>query len=140
MQSEDVVAYARECLGTPFHHQGRVVGKDGGLDCVGVLIHIAKRCGRTPQDKQAYPRTGDGAALRRCLADNGLSLLSQEEDHRAGDVLLFRVDSRRSPGHVGVRTSDGLVQALWKLRCCEIAYPDDLWLDRFVEAWRFPNG
>ena len=49
-----VVSEAREWLGTPFHHQGRVKG--GGVDCAMLLAEIYHRCGLVPYvDPGYYP-------------------------------------------------------------------------------------
>jgi cell wall-associated NlpC family hydrolase len=44
--AHNMVLAARECLGTPFQHQGRVPGV--GLDCVGVAIYAAREVGLNP--------------------------------------------------------------------------------------------
>ena len=36
MTADDIVNAARECVGTPFRHQGRVLGV--GLDCAGLVL------------------------------------------------------------------------------------------------------
>jgi cell wall-associated NlpC family hydrolase len=43
----DIIASARACKGTPFRHQGRLLGI--GLDCAGVLLYVGNRHGQTPQ-------------------------------------------------------------------------------------------
>ena len=41
--NKNMIAAARACLGTPFHHQGRMPGV--GLDCIGLVIVALARCG-----------------------------------------------------------------------------------------------
>ena len=40
-----VVAEAQSWIGTPFHHQGRVKGKRGGVDCLMLLAEVYERAG-----------------------------------------------------------------------------------------------
>jgi cell wall-associated NlpC family hydrolase len=38
----DVVRAARKCVGTPFKHQGRIIGV--GLDCLGLVLAVLHEC------------------------------------------------------------------------------------------------
>lgn len=58
---EDVVRIAREYLGTPFHMDGRI--KNVGIDCIGLIICIAKELGWDGPSCTKY-RLLDGQ--RRC--------------------------------------------------------------------------
>lgn len=95
----DIVTAARELVGTPFHHQARLPGV--GVDCVGVLILIARRFGLVaPEyDFTGYPRVPDGRSLlheldARLVRANGMSCAA------IGDVVVMSID--RDPQHVGV--------------------------------------
>jgi len=54
MRREDVIAKAREFLGTPLHHQGRIKGKR--IDCVGLVLCVAEELGLL--DKNGNPLRG----------------------------------------------------------------------------------
>jgi NlpC/P60 family putative phage cell wall peptidase len=95
-----VVASARACLGTPFHHQGRVAGI--GLDCIGLVIHAFRAAGLVIDDQVDYGRRPDGKRLEVALHRHGFV---QVEDRRAGDVLLFRFN--RAPQHVALAIGEG---------------------------------
>lgn len=59
MTPEQVYLAAREWVGVPYHHQGRV---PAGLDCVGLLIVVARELGIIPAhfDYTRYGRRPNG--------------------------------------------------------------------------------
>jgi cell wall-associated NlpC family hydrolase len=101
----DIVAKAREFLGTPFQHQGRLKGK--AMDCVGLVLCVAEELsivdvegnpilgaqylnyGPQPTDRFVYDE-----CLRRLRAKRA------EEPLESGDVLSLRVPS--VPCHVAI--------------------------------------
>ena len=58
MTPEAIVASARAAIGTPFRHQGREAGR--GLDCAGLLVHVAREIGAEPRDRGGYARMPTG--------------------------------------------------------------------------------
>lgn len=55
---EQIIAKAREFIGTPYLHQGRVKG--AGIDCCGLVIQVAKELGLSDYDLTGYSRYADG--------------------------------------------------------------------------------
>nr|WP_294564470.1 hydrolase [uncultured Rhodopila sp.] len=56
-QRAAVVDEAREWLGTPYHHMGRVKGRAGGVDCAMLLAEVYERAGLIDHiEVQHYPR------------------------------------------------------------------------------------
>lgn len=52
-----VVREAKAWLRTPYHHMGRVKGRDGGVDCAMLLAEVYERAGVVPHIKvETYPR------------------------------------------------------------------------------------
>lgn len=94
---QDVVDEARKWLGTPFHHQGRVLGV--GVDCVGLISETGKGLGLTSHDSIDYSREPDGVSLVRELQVAGLIGVSKDE-MQMGDVLVFHF--KRMPRHVAI--------------------------------------
>jgi len=47
---EQVIAKAREYIGTPLDHQGRRKGANGRIDCVGVVLCVAEELGILDKD------------------------------------------------------------------------------------------
>ena len=39
-QRQAVLAEAESWIGTPFHHQGQVKGRQGGVDCAMLLLEV----------------------------------------------------------------------------------------------------
>lgn len=99
-----VIAAARECLETPFHHQGRQPGV--GIDCAGLLIHAYRQAGLRVTDEAAYGRSPDPGRMRQAL----LRVVRPAGDGwQRADVLYFRID--RQPQHLAIYTGRGIVHA-----------------------------
>ena len=98
----DIISAARKWVGTPFKHQGRVMGV--GCDCLGLLMGIAKECALTTLkgqpivdlDQTAYHRVADGALLELSLDTN----LSRAQELTLSDLALLEFDS--NPQHLGI--------------------------------------
>jgi len=133
MTAEDVVAAARECLGTPFAHQGRVVGV--GLDCAGLAVHAVRAAGIDVLDFAGYGRTPNRGHLAAAMdAQPMLERVDSMADRAAGDILLMRFLGE--PQHVGICTGAGIIHAYEAVgMCCE----HDLcskWVKRIVRVYR----
>jgi NlpC/P60 family putative phage cell wall peptidase len=130
--TEAIVRAARACLETPFVHQGRLPGV--GLDCIGLLVAVARAIGYPHQDRDGYGRLPAQGLLESTLSSH------LDEVPRSmlqpGDVLAFRF--RRDPQHVGILTGDNtLIHAYQQAgKCVEHGY-DDEWRRRLVSAWRW---
>lgn len=101
----DIVAAARSFVRTRFVHQGRLPGE--GLDCLGVAVCAAARCGVALRDERTYGRAPRPAHL---LAELDAQLDRVEaSDAAPGDVAVFWVENKERPRHVGVlfRMDDG---------------------------------
>lgn len=131
MTKDDVIAAARECLETPFAHQGRAVGT--GLDCAGVLCHVASRLGVEYDAPENYPRQPYQGLLQAVLdRQPGLERVSTPQP---GDILLMRFKS--DPQHLAVMTDVGIVHAYESVKkCCEHRL-DPAWRSRIVATYRF---
>ncbi len=93
-----VVECARSYLSTPWHHQARVKGPKGGIDCAGLVICVGEELGlfesvETPN----YSRYPDGTLLPTC-AKYLHAILSHTA--QPGDVLVFAFDV--DPHHMGI--------------------------------------
>jgi cell wall-associated NlpC family hydrolase len=66
---EIMIAAARLCLGTPFHHQGRV--PQVGLDCIGLVVVALRAAGIVVQDRHDYGRSPQGNALHEAFIAHG---------------------------------------------------------------------
>jgi NlpC/P60 family putative phage cell wall peptidase len=130
-QTETMIAAARECLGTPFHHQGRTPG--AGLDCIGLLVVAARAAGRVVEDRTDYSRRPDGQSLIDVLRAHGAAEVS---DIAAGDILLFRYD--RQPQHVALATGpDNMIHSFAPARAVVETAIGDYWRRRLCGIFRF---
>ena len=100
---DDIVATARTYLGTPYHHQGRVKGV--GIDCIGLLVCVARELGIQVHDIEGYSRFPDGHTILEELP----KCLDAVETPVPGDILVFWFDRPELPGHAGIQTDVGVI-------------------------------
>lgn len=133
MKVDDILSAARQCIGTPFRHQGRLVGF--GLDCAGVAIHVARQIGAGHLDVTGYGRSPSNGLLEKsldsqpCLERVALSCRS------AGDLLLMRFAS--DPQHIAVCAGDTVIHAYEAAGRCGEHRLSSLWQARIVRVYRF---
>lgn len=135
----DVMAAGRTLLGRKWAHQGR--GEK--LDCIGVVIAIARAL-RLPYNDPApysrFPRLADGSRLERELSAQ--LVLVPEGAPEPGMVGLFWVSARsKVPQHIAVFTDmdgAGLLHAVVRGRVVEQPF-DSHWEDRLIRLYRFPR-
>jgi NlpC/P60 family putative phage cell wall peptidase len=128
----NTVEIARTWLGTKFHHQGRK--KHVGVDCIGLVIGVARELGFEVEDRLDYARQPSGGQLEAALAKYLLPCNLQ-----VGCVALFKIKSE--PQHVGI-VSDygdgfGLIHAYAQSRKVVEHGLDEFWKKRLVACYRF---
>lgn len=98
-----VIDTARDYIGTPFHHGGRLKGARGGVDCMGLVACMGTDLGYEYKDVPAYSRTPSGFSLVELCA----LWLDEVDvyDPQPGDIGLFWIDrNTRMPQHACVFT------------------------------------
>lgn len=131
---ELIVASARSMLGTPFRHQGRVPGV--GLDCVGLVIAVARELDLSGYDVTGYSRLPQPALLRHHLACAGL-VEHPPSAARPGDVMLMRL--RRLAQHLAIRTDIGMIHShIGSGGVVEHRLAPN-WQERLLSVFRFPD-
>lgn len=132
MKASEIIAAARECVGTPFVHQGRIPGI--ALDCVGLGAVIAEKLNQPLQQTLAYGRLPNNALLESWI-ERQTFITRVHGEMMPGDVLLLRF--LREPQHMAVYTGDTIIHAYQPMgRVVEHAL-DDKWRKRIVRAYRF---
>lgn len=135
-----IVALARETLGTPYQHQQRVNGV--ALDCAGVPVYVGRKLGMNFEDSLDYGRLPRPDEMRSYL-DNALVRV-QKVDMQIGDVvwIRFRVD----PQHLGIigdypLGGFSLIHAYNSTSLNRVVEHrlDNKWYDRIVAVWRYPG-
>ena len=140
MTPQHIVALARETIGTPYGHQGRVNGL--ALDCAGVPVHVGRRLGLDLVEYTRYGRLPVPAEMRAAL-DANLTRV-EKADMQIGDVVWMRFLGE--PQHLGI-VGDyhlgglSLIHAYngSGLRKVVEHRIDEQWLARIVAVWRYPG-
>ena len=134
MFPDRVVKAARDLIGTPFIHQGRVPGV--GVDCVGVPILVAKSLGLGDFNQINYRRYPDGQ-LKRIIED-----ICQPIGIQPGALLLFKISVEEQ--HCGIVSNFkpnqlGLIHA-WDIakKCVEHRLTKD-WLAKATGCYGLPG-
>lgn len=140
MNGLQVVAIAREVLGTPYGHQGRVGGL--ALDCAGVPVHVARRLGMSFDDITNYGRLPQPDEMRKVLDANLIRV--QKADMQFGDVAWIRF--QREPQHFAILGNYryggfSLIHASNGSGLSKVVEHrmDEKWANRIVAVWRFPG-
>jgi cell wall-associated NlpC family hydrolase len=131
-----VLQVATAALGTPFLHQGRVVGR--GLDCAGLYVHICKSVGLLHIDAKGYPRNPYDGQLEKQL--DSQPCLERVTDAMPGDILAMRIS--KQPQHIGIHAGyiDGhayIIHASEEHGKTCMHRIDELWRARIMRVYRF---
>ena len=103
------VAAARGYVGVPWRHLGR---SRTGVDCIGLVLLVAREVGMDLPDPAPYAREPQGTRL----LDGILAHATRVAEVAPGDVLLFRMGLYG--GHVGIAS----VHPAWGVPACLHAY------------------
>ncbi|MFP3554246.1 NlpC/P60 family protein [Paraburkholderia sp. SIMBA_049] len=129
----EFVAEARAWIGTPYRHQGRLKGI--GVDCIGLVIGVAREVGLFDLDVGAYDKRPDGTLQMRVeqyTTPKGL------DEAQPGDLLLFHWDGM--PTHVGILSEPlHLIHAFAVNRKVVEHRLDERWLAQIVGAYQIPG-
>lgn len=131
--TDDILAAARQCIGTPFRHQGRLIAF--GLDCAGVAIHVARQIGVGHLDVSGYGRTPANGQLEQSLDSQPCLERIPLTSPSPGDLLLMRFAS--DPQHIAIYAGETIIHAYEAAgQCCEHRL-SSMWAARIVRVYRF---
>ena len=100
-----IVLEARKYLGTPYHHQGRVLGH--GIDCYGLIEMVARGLGFECPSKVSYSRLPDQSHLLAYMDQYAVQI---EKTHAlAGDILI--IPFRGQLRHMAIKTDIGMIHS-----------------------------
>ena len=138
MTPDAIVAAARAALDTPFKHEGRQAGI--GLDCAGLLVHVAREVGLEPLDRFGYARMPVNGQIEEALqahVDAGILVRASITDMRPGDLFLMRFAGEKASRHLGICAGDTMIHA-WAIvrKVCEHRI-DETWRRSIVRIYRF---
>lgn len=130
-----IIAAARELLGTPFRHQGRLPGK--ALDCIGVPLTVAWALGIETPDFRAYNRNPDGRMMHRELSRR----MDWTAKAEPGDLIEMTMVGP-FPHHVGIVSElHGVRHLIHAYRPVKmvVEQPMDTLPGRVIGAFAFPG-
>lgn len=136
---QDIVKAARKQLGVAYHHQGRMPGV--GLDCIGLLVCVAKEVGLPIHDYTNYGRVADGITLPRELSRNMRKRI-KGEPVCYGDALTFWIAKRGKPNHLAFCTDVGMLHTYAASSNSGFVMEHALggvWTKRFMSVYTFPD-
>lgn len=133
MAPEQIIIAARNLVGVPFRHQGR--DPAFGVDCVGVVCHLATKFNLPHNDRRDYPESPGRGQLEQAL--DAQPCLERIYALESGCVVVMRIS--KSLQHVGILTGPTMIHA-WKNagKVCEHDF-DSLWRSRVMRIYRLRN-
>ncbi len=145
---EQILAEAREWIGTRWEHQGKLKGV--ACDCAGLIIGVGLNTAAMTIDLgdsvakavEGYSREPNPNLMVRAL--NHWMVRIRKDEAGAGDVVYRRYGG--NPQHLGILTGamrdpkSGIIHALmWPSRKVVEHRTDDEWYQQVVSAWRYPG-
>lgn len=138
IEASSVVSTAREYIGTPWHHAGRLKGV--GIDCAGLLVCVSRDLGVPVEDDITYT---DADEYLRMLSHirKYCRKIPDNQALKAGDILVFR--SRQMYNHCGFYAGENpygtLIHAYNGGAIKQVVEHalDKSWLDRVAGVYRY---
>lgn len=132
---EQVVAEARQWVGTPFRWQASTKGV--GADCKGLVRGVASNLGRTEADSPHGALASYRKADPRKLKEGMAALFDRAEEAEPGDLLLLRIKDK--PQHLAIYCGGGRMIHTYTLgpqRVIEVPM-GRVWWGQVDSIWRW---
>lgn len=133
-----IVQAAREYVGTPCIHQGRL--KKIGVDCIGLIMGVAKDIGSPLVDKEDYrayrrkPDRGESIMMRYLRAQ------CKESTGKLGDILVFWTNRPGVPHHMGIKSEgDKMIHAFTSMKIVAEHSIDATFQSRLMCSFSYPG-
>jgi len=137
---QDVVAIARQWIGTPYHHQASAKGI--GTDCLGLVRGVYQALyGFEAEVPPAYSRDWAEAGRQETMVSGARRHLIEKQiaDVTIGDVILFRIKSHCVAKHTAILTTPtSMVHAMEGVPVCEV-HLTRWWRRRIAAIFSFPG-
>lgn len=129
----EIVAEARKWLGTPYHHEARVLGH--GVDCIGLVLSVANAFGMEVPNQTGYSRTPEEDRLLAGLDyyTNRIELA----EAKAGDIVVIPFIHRMR--HLAILTDKGMIHSYEPKGMVVEHSIDERWRRLFRRAYAFPG-
>lgn len=128
---EQVLSYARETLGTPFQHQGRISGL--AMDCAGVAAHVATRLNVEFNEWPGYGRIPHQGLLEAVM--DAQPCLTIAADKQPGDILLMTFE--RDPQHIAIYAGETIIHAYESIGRVVEHRLNAEWSKKIIKSYRF---
>jgi len=143
--SQQIIDEARTWIETPFRHQGRIKGRDGAVDCVGLIVGVMHALGiYSSKDVTDYNEQPNPEMMGRLGDQYGIRV--SIEEMRPGDVLWLRFIQ---PQHLAIVTEKNSIihadsttapkKAHGTIGRCVEHTLSELWRRRIIRVYRIPG-
>ena len=129
--SKSIVKKAREYIGTPFRHQGRLKGV--GVDCAGLVICVAHDLKISDFDFRQYGRVPNAGTLQSMMQEQMDKI--QLNEVKPGDVYLMKFD--KEPQHLAIVSDYGIIHSYADAGQVVEHRLDSEWTSKIVAAFRY---
>jgi len=133
MPQTEIFLTARRCVGCRFRHQGR--RPDYGLDCIGLIIHVARTLGLSDFDRTDYKKIPGRRAISRYAGMAGYPE-RRVADMMPGDIVIMRFGQAME--HAAIMSDRGVIHACEKYGKVVEHRLDDEWRARIIAVYSFP--
>lgn len=126
-----MIELARSCVGTKFHHHGRV--PHAGMDCAGLLIWTLRSVG-VHVDDEPYGLSPDPVLLSKKME----ACLTPTTVMRPGTFALIWIGTPSNTTHCGLIAEHTIIHALQVYGVCEHSLVSP-WTDRISRMFSLPK-
>lgn len=128
-----IVEEARKWLGTPFHHNARVLGH--GIDCYGVVEMVGRALGVHIPENIVYSRIPDESELLGYMDTYAVRIPLLEA--KPGDIVILPFDKKMR--HMAILTDLGMLHAYERAGKVIEHSVDEIWKRMFRRAYQYPG-
>lgn len=135
----DIIAEAREWIGTPYRHQHSTKG--AGCDCLGFVRGVYREViGPEPETPPNYSPSWGEADRREVLLTAAQRHLVAIDDPQPGDVLIFRMKRGMIAKHCGIVSSaTHMIHAYQGADGVAESALVPFWRSKIVGTFRYPG-
>ncbi len=134
LHQKKIISIARSCVGSSFRHQGR--DPANGLDCIGLIVYVAKAIGLTGFDHKDYKKIPEKFAISRQAIAAGF-MACPRNDLTAGHILILKFGKYLE--HAAIISDRGIIHACEKYGKVVEHGLDDVWRSRITSVHAFPS-
>ncbi len=129
---DQIIQAARSWIYTPYVHLGRCKGS--GVDCIGLVVGVAKSMGFAYEDMRQYPRIPIHNIFGKELDRQAVKI--PDDQALPGDMLAF--SWRTDIHHIGIMTdTDKMVHSYQVARMCLEHHINEEWTVLLKGVYRF---